>query len=69
VTTRPRAADDFTAIRARLEELRRERDQIEAAKDGRSAIGPKQYHRAITTSDSLHQDDRLVPRSFRKFGR
>ena len=26
--TRPRAADDFAAIRARLEELRRERAQL-----------------------------------------
>jgi hypothetical protein len=68
VTTRPYAADDFTAIRARLEELRRERDQIEAAQDGGSAIGPKPYHRAIT-SDTDDQNDRLVPRSFRKFTR
>jgi len=30
--TRPRAADDFTTIRARMEELRRERDRS-AARD------------------------------------
>jgi hypothetical protein len=29
--TRPRAADDFTAIRARIEELRRERAQASLA--------------------------------------
>jgi hypothetical protein len=29
--TRPRAADDFSAIRARMEELRRERDGSHAA--------------------------------------
>jgi hypothetical protein len=29
--TRPRAADDFTTIRARMEELRREREGAEAA--------------------------------------
>jgi hypothetical protein len=29
--TRPRAADDFSAIRARMEELRRERDGAHAA--------------------------------------
>ena len=29
---RPRAADDFTTIRARMEELRREREQAEAEK-------------------------------------
>jgi hypothetical protein len=28
--TRPRAADDFTAIRARMEELRRERGAVPA---------------------------------------
>jgi len=64
VTTRPYAADDFTAIRARLEELRRERHQTEADQTGRPAIGPKPHHRATTTtSDADHQDDRLVPRS------
>jgi hypothetical protein len=68
VTTRPRAADDFAAIRARLEELRRERDQIEAEQEGRSAIGPKPYH-WIAARDTNHQGDRLVPRSFRKFAR
>ena len=30
--TRPRAADDFAAIRARMEELRREREAEEAPK-------------------------------------
>ena len=30
--THPRAADDFAAIRARVEELQRERDQISARK-------------------------------------
>jgi hypothetical protein len=29
--TRPRAADDFTAIRAHMEELRRERESTQAA--------------------------------------
>jgi hypothetical protein len=33
---RPRAADDFAAIRARMEELRRE--QLQAARD--KALGP-----------------------------
>jgi hypothetical protein len=68
VTTRPYAADDFTAIGARLEELRRERDQIEVDQKGRSPIGPKPYHRA-TTSDTDDQVDLLLPRSFRKFVR
>jgi hypothetical protein len=37
--TRPRAADDFAVIRARLEELRRERAQVSAAPDARP-LGP-----------------------------
>jgi hypothetical protein len=65
VTSRPYAADDFTAIRARMEELRRERNPIEADQKGRSAIGQKPYHRA-TTSDTDDQDDRLLPRTFRR---
>jgi hypothetical protein len=32
--TRPRAADDFATIRARLEDLRRERERAEAAGNG-----------------------------------
>jgi hypothetical protein len=66
--SRPRAADDFSMIRSRMVELRRERDRALAGHDGRSPIGPKPYHRA-TTSDTDHQDDRLLPRSFRKFVR
>jgi hypothetical protein len=68
VTTRPRAADDFSAIRARLEELRRERDQIEAHQKDHSPIGPKPYHRAAT-SDTGHRDGRLIPRAFGRFVR
>jgi hypothetical protein len=41
VTTRPRAADDFAAIRARLDELQRERDQVVADQKDRLAIGPR----------------------------
>ena len=37
--TRPRAADDFATIRARLDELRRERAQVSAGQDGRSSTG------------------------------
>jgi hypothetical protein len=62
VTTRPSAADDFTAIRTRMEELRRERDQIEAAQDGRLAIGPRGF--GERRSESEPKDDRLLPRSF-----
>jgi hypothetical protein len=38
---RPRAADDFSAIRARMEELRREHAQILAGGDPRSVTEPK----------------------------
>jgi hypothetical protein len=68
VSTRPYAADDFTAIRARLEELRRERGQIEAEQKGPSPIGPRQYHRP-EGSKREPEADRLVPRSFQKFVR
>jgi hypothetical protein len=40
---RPRAADDFPAIRARMEELRRERAQVLAEDDRRPATGPRPY--------------------------
>jgi hypothetical protein len=30
---RPRAADDFAAIRARMEELKREREQVQPSED------------------------------------
>jgi hypothetical protein len=40
--TRPRAPDDFAVIRARLEELRRERDHVSAEPDARP-LGPRPY--------------------------
>jgi hypothetical protein len=39
--TRPRIADDFVVIRARIEEMRRERAQASAEQDGRSVTGTK----------------------------
>jgi len=44
--TQLRAADDFPAIRARMEELRRDRAQVFAEKRGRSPIHPRVCHRA-----------------------
>jgi hypothetical protein len=41
---RPRAADDFTAIRARMVELRRERERAEAAEG--ELHGDQPTHRA-----------------------
>ena len=37
---RPRAADDFRAIRARMEELRRERDDVGSQNDRPAARSP-----------------------------
>ena len=42
--TQPRAADDFAMIRARMKELRRERERAEAAADSaqeRDALTPR----------------------------
>jgi hypothetical protein len=41
--TRPRAADDFPAIRARIEELRQQRARVPADGDIRRAVGPRPY--------------------------
>ena len=41
--TRPRSADDFYAIRARMEELRRERAQLPVEEASRSMIEPPLY--------------------------
>jgi hypothetical protein len=46
--TRPRAADDFAMIRARMEELRHERAQVLA-----EVIHPRPYHRAASTIPSM----------------
>jgi hypothetical protein len=43
---RPRAADDYRAIRARMEELQRERAQIAAERRSRAANHPRPCHRA-----------------------
>jgi hypothetical protein len=40
---RPRAADDFDVIRARMEELRRERAQPAAENDRRPVRAPRPY--------------------------
>jgi len=41
--TRPRAADDFAVIRARIVELRRERAQVSADRVRASIKGPRPY--------------------------
>lgn len=43
---RPRSADDFGTIRARMEELRRERDGLSVEKDALSVNEPSLYDAA-----------------------
>ena len=45
--TRPRAADDFSAIRARMEELRRERERTQAAESDLQREPPINRARAV----------------------
>jgi hypothetical protein len=52
-----RAADDFPAIRARLEELRRERSRVAANNDRRRADGLQSY--------DIDSDQRRIPESKR----
>ena len=54
---RPRAADDFKTIRARMEELRRERDR---ALEGQN-LGSPVY--GTRTGRQDHKDERRLPRS------
>lgn len=54
--TRPRAADDFAAIRARLEELRQAQIPAPAESEARS-LPPRPYHRpsAVTPNAALRR--------------
>jgi hypothetical protein len=64
--TRPRAADDFPMIRARMEEVGRERAQALAAARGRSVNPPealsscREYE---TEPEGRHQRSRLIAHS------
>jgi hypothetical protein len=51
--TRPRAADDFAVIRARMEELRRERAQVSTERD--APLGPRPYHSATSVLENGRQ--------------
>ena len=57
--SRPRAADDFQAIRARLEELRRERGAEPAPDDRRWPDGPRPY--AVGSGSVRSQSPGLPP--------
>jgi hypothetical protein len=45
--------NDFAMIRARMEELRRERAQVLAEARGRSVTCPRPYHRAANARPSM----------------
>lgn len=62
--TRPRAADDFTTIRARLEELRWERAQVFAETGGRSVIHPPPHRAASSATE--HKGRQLLQRLIRR---
>jgi hypothetical protein len=64
--TRPRAADDFATIRARMEELRLERAELFADEKAHSVFGPRLHSRSVR-NQTEDQPDRLLPRSFRRF--
>jgi hypothetical protein len=57
--TRPRAADEFTAIRARMEQLRLERDRAWAGQKAYSGTGSDRTR----TSEDEGEGERRLPRS------
>ena len=57
--TRPRTADDFAAIRARMEQLRLERDRAWAGQKAYSSPGSDR----TTASEDEGQGERRLPRS------
>jgi hypothetical protein len=61
--TRPRAADDFAAIRARLEELCRESGQVPAEPDAQPT-GARPYPPA--SSEAKHAAPRRLPPAIRR---
>jgi hypothetical protein len=64
--TRPRAADDFATIRARMEELRRERDEASADDEPRAAIGPRPY---AVSGGAISADKAKIPLHLRRLFR
>jgi hypothetical protein len=61
---RPRAADDFATIRARIEELRRERIAMPVQQEGRPP--PRQEHvvPSATTKPVPHRLPRVIRQKF-----
>jgi hypothetical protein len=61
--TRPRAADDFEAIRARIEELRHEQAEVSPVQDTRP-LGSRPYHAATDAFETGHR--RHLPQAIRQ---
>ena len=62
--TRPRAADDFATIRARMEELRRERAQVSADKHRGSVSRPRAY--SVSSGSEVPTGKRGLPPVIRR---
>ena len=65
--TRPRAADDFATIRARMEELRREREPA-AKKEGRDPEGGRSLMKAGEARPRLENERWASAPSSRRYG-
>jgi hypothetical protein len=57
--TRPRAADDFSAIRTRVEELRREREQLATYDESPLTAGPEPD--GLTSRPALSRKPSIPP--------
>jgi hypothetical protein len=61
---RPRAADDFVTIRARVEELRRERAAPPVERERRPPLRQEQTASATTTNPVPHRLPRVIRQKF-----
>ena len=69
--TRPRAADDFATIRARMEELRRERapaPKKESRDSGAAAAGGRSLLKASDSRQRLENERWVSGPSSRRYG-
>jgi hypothetical protein len=62
---RTRAADDFQAIRARMEELRREREGSNAAAEDRGSVQPARRDNNDLLAVRFHRGYRSIPKKLR----
>jgi hypothetical protein len=58
----PRAADDFQVIRARMEELRREREGSNATGADRGSVQPARRDNSDLLAISFHKGYRSIPK-------